>query len=140
MSKTSKQDSFAREFTSEAFKQGGFRALAGAVGMPDKKDWENIVQMIALYRKKSVDIYGYDILVTCITDARRDYQQNGGKYDSVARDFNLVNKDSNMRYHFELPESFVRWIEVGYPLMFKDLKHYHWFCKNFRELMIPGRF
>lgn len=138
MRKDSKQVGFAKDFLTEAQKKG-VKSLAGAVGMPDKDDFDNICNMIAIYRKKSVEEYGYDILVWCVADAKRDKEQSGGKYESKAKGFNLVNKDSNMRYHFELPDTFVAMIQRVYPLMFSSTEHYHWFTKNFRELMIPER-
>lgn len=140
MSASSKQNGFAQGFMDEVNRTGNVKSLVGAVGMPDKDDWRNIVEMISVYRKESVRRYGFDILTDCIATARREFAEFGGKYESRAPGFNLVNKDSNMRYHFELPGSFVRMIELAYPLMFKDKKHYHWFCRNFAELRIADRF
>lgn len=135
---STKQEGFSKEFLAEARKKGSFKPLAGVVGMPDKEDWENIVSMISLYRRKSVEKYGYDILVDCIATARKQYKSEGRDYSKGK--FNIVNKDSAMRYHFELPESFVHMIEKAYPLMFVDREHYHWFCRNFAELRISDSF
>lgn len=135
-----KTNGLANDFVTEARKRGEVKSLAGAVGMPDKEDYDNICNIISLYRKESVRRYGFDILVDAIATARREHDEFGGKYENRAKGFNLVNKDSNMRYNFELPESLIRAIELAYPLMFTDLKHYTWFCKNFKSLMISERF
>lgn len=137
--KKSKQDGFTREFLDEAKRKGNIKSLGSVVGLPDKEDWANICNIISVYRKESVKRYGFDILVDCIATGKRDYRLYGGRYDNKAPGFNLVNKDSNMRYHFELPESFVRVIERAYPLMFTNKDHYHWFCKHFSELSIAER-
>jgi hypothetical protein len=138
--KQARQNEFAKEFLSEAQKKGTVKSLGSVVGLPDKEDWENICRMIDLFRKESVKRYGFDILVDAIATARKETEQYGGKYEKIAKGFNVVNKDSHMRYHFELPESFVEYITRAYPLMFTDKAHYHWFCRNFGSLRIPERF
>jgi hypothetical protein len=137
--KKQKQDGFAQDFLQEAKHKGSVKSLGDVVGLPDKEDWVNICNMISVFRKESVKHYGFDILVDCIATGKRDYELNGGKYDGLAPGYNLVNKDSAMRYHFELPESFVHVIERAYPLMFTNKDHYHWFCKHFSELSIAER-
>ena len=130
--------SFAKDFGTEVGKRGHHKSLAGAVGLPDQKDWENICNMIAVYRKNSVRNYGFDVLVDCIANAKEEYHAQGRDYSGGK--FNVVNKDSGMRYHFEFPESFVAWIQLSYPLMFTDKNHYHWFCKRFSDLRIAEKF
>lgn len=112
--------------------EGKTKTLADAVGLPDEDDWKNIVKMIAIYREATVKKYGYDILVETIANARKDA--------SNADAFLLVNKDSNMRHVFELPESFVNLIEKAYPLMFKSKKHFSWFARHFKELRISEKY
>jgi hypothetical protein len=126
---------FASEFTKEAKDRGGFKTLAGAVGMPDKDDWETIVKLINIFRKDSVKRYGKDILVECISNAKKEHIASA--HDSG---FMLVNKDSSMRHIFELPESFIHVIEKSYPLMFQDKKHFAWFSRNFKELRLPEKY
>lgn len=140
MPKNSKQSEFARDFSKEVSRTGSVKSLGDAIGLPDDGDWQNITNIIGVYRKESVKKYGFDILIDCIANARKEYHNFGGKYDTLAVQKNLVNKDSGMRYHFEFPESFVKTIELAYPLMFKDRKHYHWFCKKFAGLGITGEF
>lgn len=135
-----KQEAFAKDFIAEAKKNGGFKSIGAAVGMPDNEDWDNIIKIIKVYRAESVKRFGFDILADCINSARKEAAQYGGKYENKAKGFNLVNKDSNMRYHFELPETFVHVIERAYPTMFTSREHYAWFCKHFKELMIPDRY
>jgi hypothetical protein len=139
MTKKDPQSSFAKDFNKESTTKG-FRDLGDAVGMPDEGDWKNITNMIAVYRQTTKEKYGQDFLVDCISNAKKEYRELGGKYDNLAKGFNLANKESNMRFHFEFPESFLFFIEKGYPTMFRNKKHYAWFCKNFKELMIPDRY
>ena len=131
-------DNFAKDFSKEVVKVGSIKGLAGAVGMPDATDWQNIRNMIKLYRKTTISLYGFDMLLDCVTKARQEYQETGRDYSHGK--FNLVNKDSGMRYHFEFPESFVSYIQKAYPLMFTDAQHYHWFVKNFSDLRISEKF
>lgn len=128
---------FRKQFLDE-LKQKGKKSLGGAVGLPDEKDWQNIRNIIALYRRESMKRYGYDRLVDCITQARKEYREAGRDYSGGK--FAVVNKASSMRYHFELPENLVGMIQLAYPLMFTDRDHYHWFCKHFAELGIAEKF
>lgn len=134
-----KQRDFAKDFASNAVKNGGFKNLGDAIELPDKEDWDNIVRIINNYRKDSIIRYGKDILVECIADARKEHLMAGAKYGRLSKEFQLVNKDSNMRHIFEFPESFVHAIESVYPVMFTSTKHFHWFCRNFKQLAIPDK-
>ncbi len=138
--KQANQNEFTKEFLKEAQKKGTVKSLGTVIGLPDKEDWENICRIIDIYRKESIKRYGFDVLVDCIATARKDTEQHGGRYDHIAKGFNLVNKDSNMRYVFEFPESFVTIIQKAYPIMFSDKEHFRWFCRNFATLRIAGRF
>lgn len=140
MPKQTKQNQFAEEFRSEAVKNGGLRTLGDAVGLPDKEDWNNIVRIINLYRKESIKKYGKDILVESIADARKEHGLAGNRYSQYSEKYQLVNKDSNMRHVFELPESFIHAIEKAYPLMFQEKTHFAWFAKNFKELRISEKY
>lgn len=138
MPRKTAQTKFAQDFLKEVDKRGSMSGLADAIGLPDEGDWKNIMNIITVFRKESVKKYGFDILVDCIANARKDYAQYGGKHDKIGKEYNLVNKDSSMRYHFEFPESFVKTVEIAYPFMFRNKKHYAWFCKNFKQLSITG--
>lgn len=134
------KNAFADEYRDEAQKKGGFKDLGDAVGMPDKEDWKNIVSIIEVTRKACIKKYGFDILVDCIANARKDRTENDNKYGKLHLDYGLVNKDSNMRHVMELPEEFMHAIEKGYPIMFSNRDHFSWFCRNFKELLIGDKY
>jgi hypothetical protein len=135
-----KRKDFSKEFITEARNQGGFKSLVGAVGMPDEEDWRNIVRIINLVRRKSKEELGFDIVVDCISRARGEHAEAGNKYGRKSEEFLLVNKDSNMRHVFELPEALTHAIEQVYPLMFTDKKHFAWFAKNFASLRVSEKY
>jgi hypothetical protein len=138
--KNDKQKQFSKDFVSEAQKQGGFKSLVGAVGMPDEEDWRNIVRIINVTRKKSIEQYGFDIITHTVVEAKRDHMEAGNRHGRLTEEYLLVNKDSNMRHVFELPEMLIHAIEQVYPLMFVDKKHFAWFAKNFAALRISEKY
>jgi len=137
--KDDRQD-YRESFWKEADKKG-LKSMAGAVGMPDEGDWQNICQAIELFRKESVKKYGFDQLVDCIANARNEHaNNNGGKYSNVYDSTNIASKDSNLDYRFELPQELMFMIEKAYPTMFRDKAHFRWFSKKFATLSITGRY
>lgn len=105
------------------------KTLGDAVGMPDEVDKENIRAYIRKYDKAQPGKLAFTI-----SSARAEH--NSARHD----DFNLVNKDSGARHIFELPADFVEGLEEAYPIMFRDKKHFRWFVKNFKELMLPKKY
>ena len=130
-----KQADFSKEARAEATRLGHFKTFGDDMPLPDQKDWENIVRLINKYRRESVQQYGFDILIDCISNAKKEHAMAGH-----GSDFLVVNKDSNMRHIFEFPESFVIAIQRVYPVMFTSKKHFAWFCRNFGELMLSEKY
>lgn len=137
---TDKQTDWSKEIRDVATKAGNFKTVGDVIPLPDKEDWNNICRIINKYRKESIQKYGKDILVECIADARKEHVSAGSKYGRLSAEYQLVNKDSNMRHIFEFPESFVNAIQQVYPVMFTNKKHFAWFCNNFKELTLSGKY
>lgn len=107
------------------------KSLGDAVGLPDELDKEFIRKLITKYDKK------YPGFIKAARDeARAQHAAAGG---DTAK-FSEVNSDARGRLLFELPEELHHNIEQSYPLMFSNKKHFRWFCKNFKELMIPDKY
>lgn len=135
-----KQRDYAKDIISEANKAGHFKNVGDVIELPDKEDWNNIVRIINKFRKESVKVYGKDILIECIADAKKEHAVAGNKYARFSAEYQLVNKDSNMRHIFELPEGLIRAIEKVYPVMFNNKRHFAWFARNFKELRIAEKY
>lgn len=99
--------------------------LADAIGLPDKEDKERIERWINRYNEQHPGEFKFH------RDAARVHLKDPG--------FAIVDKQSARRYLFELPVPFGNWMGQAYPLMFKDKKHFRWFCDNFKYLLIPEK-
>lgn len=121
--------SFREDFLDEASKRGSSKTFSDAMGMPDDEDEEFIRKLIRQYELKSGGLLKFTI-----QQARKEFES--GKYGSLRNDNAVVNKDTNMKYVFELPQSFVDIIERYYPTMFRDKKHFAWFKKKLPALMV----
>lgn len=107
------------------------KTLGDAIGMPDNVDRERIRRIILKYEKK------YPGQITYTRDvAKRDFQEQGGR----KADFGEVNKQAQGRIIFELPEELHRQLEEYIPTLFREPKHFRWFVKNFKELMVPPKY
>lgn len=107
------------------------KTLGDAIGMPDDIDKERIRKIILKYEKK------YPGQITYTRDvAKRDFQDQGGR---KAR-FGEVNKQAHGRVLFELPEELHRQLEEYIPTLFRETKHFQWFCRNFKELLIVEKY
>lgn len=124
----------------QAIQNESAKKVAEAVPLPTKKDFDRIVQIIQAYRRASIRLTGVDEVAQYRDDAIRNHQIAGNNYDRYAGEYNVVNKDSNMRHVFELPEGLIRAIGKEYPLIFTTKKHFAWFAKNFRELRLTDKY
>ena len=106
-------------------------SISDAIGMPDDEDKRMIRRLILKYEKKHP---GY--IQHAINEAKREYKAQGGKKQK----FGEVNKEASGRIVFELPEELHHWIEQYIPSIFSDIKHFRWFVKNFKELLVPERY
>lgn len=102
-----------------------YKTLGDAVGMPDATDKENIQNIILRYERKHPGEIKFH------RDAARDRIVNAFNPNAV------LDKNSNRRYMLELPPKLHANIEAYIPTIFRDKKHFDWFKKNFKELLIP---
>jgi hypothetical protein len=122
---------FLKEVAKVAKDKNDLKTLADAVGMPDDQDKARIRQILMTFDKK----HPGQIFHT-VQKAREDFRAQGG---DVAK-YGLVNKQASGRTLFELPEALVGEIETEYPTMFREKKHFHWFVRHFKELLIPEKY
>lgn len=117
---------FLKDISKAANEAGNVKNLGDAIGMPDKEDKEIIRRVLVQYEKAHPGEIKFH------RDAARARIEAAGKDSKFA----IIDKDSNRRYMFELPVEIGMFLEKSYPLMFRNKKHFAWFCKNFPELMI----
>lgn len=113
-----------------------YQDIGDAVGMPDAQDKAHIEKILLAYDKKH--------------PGEIQFHRDVAKQTSSAgtNDFGLVAGGSNkkgigsegLRYMFELPPEVHEKIEAYMPTVFRSKKHFAWFCKNFKYLMIPSRY
>lgn len=108
--------------------KGHAKTLGDAIGLPDDVDKERIRRLVLQYERKHP---GY--IQNAIDEAKAQHALLGDR----AVKFGEVNKGAGGRLLFELPEPLHKKISDAYPLMFSDKKHFQWFCKNFKELLVP---
>lgn len=123
---------FTENFIKEAAKHGGVKSMADVVGMPDQQDEEFLRRLVARYEEKTKGLLGFTV-----RQARREFES--GRYGRASNVGAVVNKQSNLRYQLELPESFVQIVEHFYPTLFTDKKHFAWFKSKLPGLMIRSK-
>lgn len=120
-----------KTFLEEADKRGSAKAMmSDVVGMPDDKDKEFIRNLVQIHERLTGGLLAYTI------KASRTEFEAKSKFATKANIEATVSDESRMTYDFELPNSFVVMVEKYYPTMFRDRKHYAWFKKNLKGLMV----
>lgn len=104
------------------------KTLADVIGLPDEVDKRRIQRYLLKYEKAHPGEIQF----------HRDMAR--ARLTEENKKFAIIDKASQRRYLFELPEEIGIWMGQAFPLMFKDKKHTAWFCKNFKELMIPEEY
>lgn len=112
-----------------------YQDIGDAVGMPDADDKAHIEKILLAYDKKH--------------PGEIKFHRDNARANSVAgtNEYGLVSggtskhgiTSENLRYLFELPPEVHEKIEEYIPTIFRSKKHFAWFCKNFKELMIPSK-
>jgi len=111
-----------------------YKSLGDAIGMPDEKDKAFIRKLILTYEREHPGLIKH-----AIDEAKREQQAVDGPVKKRT-DFGLVDPHSARRHLFELPEGLVTVIEQYYPTLFRERKHFTWFIRSFKELLIPDRY
>lgn len=104
------------------------KSLADVIGLPDEVDKRRIQRYLLKYEKAHPGEIQFH------RDAARE------RLSEENKKFAVIDKTSQRRYLFELPEEIGIWLGQAFPLMFKSREHTAWFCKNFKELMIPEKY
>lgn len=110
--------------------------LADAIGMPDATDKENIQKIILKYEEE------HPGFIKHARDSAREElldKKFGTTNDSRSKTGTSIAGGANMRLQLELPGDLYNAIEAYIPTMFREKKHYHWFLKNFPELLVPEK-
>jgi hypothetical protein len=106
---------------------------ASLVGMPDKKDKENLEFIIGLFERK---FPGY--IELCVKQEKDDEIENAG--GQAFLDPHLIKSHkSGLRKVLAMPPELVNAIVDAYPTMFKDKEHFHWFVRNFPMFRIAEK-
>lgn len=102
-----------------------YKSLGDVVGMPDEDDKKQIRRIIIRYNKKHPGEIQF----------HRDTAR-----DRLTNEWSEVDDDSHRRYLMEIPEGLFAQLEAYIPTLFREKKHFAWFCKNFKELLIPRKY
>jgi hypothetical protein len=112
-----------------------YKTLGDAVGMPDETDKQNIQKIILRYEKKNPGEIKQII----------DYARKHSK--AMENEFGLITEQNakgisstSVRYLLELPPKLHEQIEAYIPTIFRDKKHFRWFCKNFKNLLLVEKY
>ncbi len=113
-----------------------YQDIGDAVGMPDAQDKAHIEKILLAYDKKHPGEIQF----------HRDFAKNNStagtnEYGLVSGKTGNTGISSNgLRYMFELPPEVHAKIEEYIPTIFRSKKHFNWFKKNFKYLMIPEKY
>lgn len=109
-----------------------YQDVGDAVGMPDEEDKLRLQRIIKRYERNNPGEISF-------------HREAGKEHVDVAHNpFGEMSKvtgekNSGRRYMMELPPQLHEQLEAYIPTLFRSKKHFHWFCKNFPELMIPEK-
>ena len=117
------------------------------VGMPDEWDKKNLTALINKFKRQTWyftdkngvkrGIKGRDWIIYERKDARDSHQLNASGFG--ANPYGIKSKETGMRVQTAIPNELWHQIELAYPTMFRDIKHYNWFLKNFKEFRITDK-
>lgn len=104
-----------------------YKTIGDAIGMPDYIDKLNLRKIISGYEKE----FPGEIKIFM-----QFAKANSRAFEN---EFGIINKNSGMRYILELPPMLHAQIESYMPTVWRERKHFRWFCKQFPELVIPDK-
>lgn len=108
--------------------------IADAIGMPDEKDYQELLKIFQRFEKRYPGLIRYGQ-----REGRRDFDTGIHRRNLTFKGKALVNKESEMEYVFELPALLKQEIETTFPSLFRSRKHFNWFKRNFHKLTISGQ-
>lgn len=128
----------AREAFGELGKEG-VKGLGSAVGDPDKWDLENITALISKFSKRKFSVEGHIISGATLIKMCRDEARNEHQVGTF-NEYNVKSKEIDSRAVTAIPQALWEEIEMTYPTMFRERKHFEWFIKHFPIFLIPERY
>lgn len=112
-----------------------YQDIGDAVGMPDADDKAHIEKILLAYDKKHPGEIQFQ------RDMARLHSKAGkSEFGLVSGvDGGLGINSGGLRYILEIPPELHEKIEEYIPTIFRSKKHFAWFCKEFKYLMIPSK-
>lgn len=112
-------------------------------GMPDEWDRQNLAALINKFKKRKFKVEGFIIngatlIKMCRDEARKSHQLDG--VADVRNPYNFKVKDTEMRAVSSLPQALDKEIQLAYPTLFRNKKHFSWFIKKFPEFKISDKY
>lgn len=111
-----------------------YQDIGDGVGMPDEIDKTRVERIIAKYEAKNPGM-----LLALRNDARENSTAGTNDYGLITETGKKGISSASQRYMMELPADLHATLEEYIPTLFRSKKHFSWFCKNFKYLMIPSK-
>lgn len=111
------------------------KTLGESLGMPDERDRQFIRALLLQYERRHPGL-----IKTTIQGAKKEVWENSTAFKPKLLQYGVVDNASKRRHLFELPADLIHEIEMQYPTMFREKKHFQWFVQNFKELLIPEKY
>lgn len=111
-----------------------YQDVGDAVGAPDDLDKARVERIIAKFEAANPGL-----LMKLRDTARNESTAGTNEYGLISTPSKKGISSNSQRYMMELPEDLHRKLEEYIPTLFRSKKHFAWFCKNFKYLMIPSK-
>lgn len=93
-----------------------------AHGNPDEKDFENIERIVKVFDKAHPGLIKTMFNDVCTELALSGIDKHG-----------ILNKGSDFKRAFWLPNDLQFWMEKAYPSFWQEPRHAKWFCRKFPQ-------
>lgn len=107
--------------------------MSDVIGMPDNLDKQYIQRLILNFEE------AHPGWIKSTRDTARE-ELADKKFGTTKMSRSSSIAATNTRYMLELPEELNDAIEKYIPTIFRDIKHFQWFCRTFPELLIPEKY
>lgn len=111
-----------------------YQDVGDAVGAPDDLDKVRVERIIAKYEATNPGV-----LLALRDKARNESTAGTNEYGLISTPSKRGISSNSQRYMMELPEDLHHQLEEYIPTLFRSKKHFAWFCKEFKFLMIPSK-
>lgn len=120
--------------TEEVTSKKQYQDVGDAIGAPDELDKTRVERIIAKYEAANPGV-----LLTLRDTARNESTAGANEYGLISDTSKKGITSNSQRYMMELPEDLHHQLEEYIPTLFRSKKHFAWFCKEFKFLMIPSK-